>query len=398
MNRQVPTIAKGLFARAQTPFLLVALVVGVTCSPSGNDKKDLKLIEDMTSVQLCSSSSDKKFEDVFASFNGAGREEPWSSLDYQQRRDFVVRHFDTADNRCLSLSNSDASLSSVTRRRTHRQFGFVNLQGRIVPVAVSWRDDANFEDKSNIGPIIIRVPGGPGGVDIFPSSDFTTPLFGDAAVIDLFYTGHGFNILHPKPSFQIAADQLSLMLERVRARNPRAEIILMGESLGAVISLAALDKLSAKDGNARTPVDKLVLLSPPFGSLQDTASKLREMSAQNEVEDQKFVYRVRQNGTKYNEFGSLQNILGSEVFEKFAADSEKFRSLESRIDAIKNLPGTLIIFGDRDVRISLDNAEAFLSKSRRGVQVIKIAGMDHQFENDDQRRIIYDRIDEFFLK
>jgi pimeloyl-ACP methyl ester carboxylesterase len=112
----------------------------------------------------------------------------------------------------------------------------------------------------------------------------------------------------------------------------------MGESLGAVISLAALEKLPARDGNARTPVDKLVLLSPPFGSLQDTASKLREMSAQNQGGDQKFVYRVRQNGAKYNEFGSLQNIDGFEVFEKFAADGEKSRSLESRIDAIKNLP------------------------------------------------------------
>lgn len=398
MNRQVPTRAKGLYARARTPFLLVALLVGITCSPSGNDEKELKLIEDMTSVQLCSSSSGRKFEDAFPSFNGDRGEKPWRFLNYQQRRDLVVRHFDTADNRCLSLSSSDALLSSATQRQIHRQFGFVNLQDRIVPVAVSWRDDANFEDESNIWPIIIRVPGGPGGVGIFPAADHTTPLFGNTAVIDFFYTGQGFNILHPKPSFEIAADQLSLMLQRVRAQNPRAEIILMGESLGAVISLAALEKLPARDGNARPPVDKLVLLSPPFGSLQDTASKLRDMSAPNQGGHQKFAYRVRQDGAKYNEFGSLQNIDSFEVFEKFAADGEKSRSLESRIDAIKNLPGTLIIFGGRDVRISLDDAEAFLSKSRRRVQVFKIAGMDHQFENDDQRSMIYNRIDEFFIE
>lgn len=398
MNRPVPTRAKRLYARAQTPFLLVALAVVVTCSPSGNDEKELKIIEDMTSAQLCSSSSDRKFEDAFPSFNGDRGEKPWRYLNYQQRRDLIVRHFDTADNRCLSLSSSHALLFLANQRQIHRQFGFVNLQDRIVPVAVSWREDANFEDESNIWPIIIRVPGGPGGVEIFPAADHTTPLFGNTAVIDFFYTGQGFNILHPKPSFQIAADQLSLMLQRVRAQNPRAEIILMGESLGSVISLAALEKLPARDGNARPPVDKLVLLSPPFGSLQDTASNLRDMFAQNQGGHQKLAYRVRQDGAKYNEFGSLQNIDAFEVLEKFAADGEKSRSLESRIDAIKNLPRTLIIFGGRDVRISLDDAEAFLSKSRRRVQVFKIVGMDHQFENGDQISMVYNRIDEFFLE
>ena len=122
------------------------------------------------------------------------------------------------------------------------------------------------------------------------------------------------------------------------------------------------------------------------------------MSAQNQGGHQKLAYRVRQDGANYNEFGSLQNIDAFEVFEKFAADGEKSRSLESRIDAIKNLPGTLIIFGGRDVRISLYDAEAFLSKSRRRVQVFKIAGMEHQFENDDQRSMVYNRIDEFFLE
>lgn len=303
-------------------------------------------------------------------------------LDPETFRKLVVGRFDAPSARCLDMSFVTPLFGIGPSRQTDmkRNAGYVDIDGRLLPLIISRMNPENPEhgETAPAKVIYVRVGGGPGADNITANSDSLIDYFEGHYLIDFYYTGHSFNVVHPDPSFELAYTQLSKFLVQLRSRNPQSRIVVLGESLGAVLSLEAIDKAAAITGASTPVVDKLALLSPPFGSLDRTAELLEPMILAQGNSEKKFAYRVRDLGERYNEYGELAFLNSMDFFRRFYEESQGSIDLIERARKASRFVPILVFYGSDDVRIDLEKARDFEAEALENVSVTRIEGMDHQ--------------------
>lgn len=377
---------------------------GVLLHDLGSQDSSLVQLERLSGGDFCSDGGVKDGDEALglkATLNTRSSDDGSFSIepDPEAYRMLVVGRFDTAETSCLDMSFASSALGLGPARQTsiRRNAGSIDIDGRRLPLIISRLEADRVAEGSNesVQTIYVRVGGGPGGVNVTAQSDAIIDYFEGDYLIDFYYTGHGFNIAHPDTSFEIAVAQLENFFEQLRTRNPASKIVVLGQSLGAVLSLEAL-KDSKNLSRASTPLaDKLALLSPPFGSLDRTGELLKELQIVHGVEGTTFPYRLRNVGLNYNDYGNLMELDGMDVFQRFYPEWQGAADLAERVSNLNGSLPILVIYGDADVRIDLDKANAFASSEMSNVRVTRIDGMEHQPASLAQINSIRDELGNF---
>ncbi len=392
-----------LFKSSILALAIVVAISGVWLLRPGTHDSSLAQLERLSGANFCADGGVKDGDQVLGLSSTISRSSSENSFtiapDPDAYRARVVSRFDTAESNCLDMDfvSSSFGLGPFRQSNVSRNSGTIEIDGRRVPLIISRieADRATDQPVDSIQTIYVRVGGGPGAVNITAQSDeFIEYLEGDY-LIDFYYTGHGFNIVHPSPSFEIAFTQLAKFLEQVRARNPESKIVLLGQSLGAVLSLEAIRNSEISDRSSAPAADKLVLLSPPFGSLDRTAELLEELRVARGVEGTKWQYRVREPSQNYNDYGRLESHEQMDVFRSFYQQQNEKADLLERVKNVSSSLPILVIYGDADVRIYLEKAKAFAAQKIGNVRVSRLEGMDHQPGTLDQIRSIREQLRDF---
>ncbi|MEO1020745.1 MAG: hypothetical protein AAFY56_24170, partial [Pseudomonadota bacterium] len=342
--------------------LLVAMWTSSACAETSVEDENLVFLEEVTGSDLCSSGGVLDGIDSLrlASVSSvSGDDRSFSThIDHELYRRMVVERFDTEEYRCLSLDSKSlpSSFRGFWSADLIRNSGHVSVHGLRVPIIVSRAQDFEYQSVADRRTIYVRVPGGPGQTDIISPSDELIDYFEDTLVIDFFYTGNGFNTIHPQPAFDIASSQLAFFLKEVRARNPDANIVLIGISLGAVISTSAMNIAEPSD----IALDSLVLLSPPFASLEEVGPRLEALPGADDMTKRSVSYRLRDVNSNYNVEGKEVELDWTEVFERFYSAEQGEVRLVDRLRQIGGHQRTLIIYGYADERIAPELAAQFL--------------------------------------
>lgn len=384
--------------------LPIFLVIGVLFINRGSQDTSLAQLERLSGGDFCSESEVKDGEEVLGLIETPKKQgfEDGSftfETDLSDYRRLVVRKFDTAETKCLDLSVASSVLGPYAARQTNfrRNAGSIDIDGRRLPLIISRSEADGVTKGSNdyAQTIYVRVGGGPGGVNVTKQLDAVIDYLKGDYLIDFYYTGHGFNIVHPNPSFDIAVAQLKAFLEQLRARNPESRIVVIGESLGAVLSAEALKDTYSLSHRSKLVADKLVLLSPPFGSLERTVELLEELQIAHGMEGIKYPYRLRAAGQNYNDYGNLVELDAIDVFRRFYPERQGAIGLAERVSKLDGLLPILVIYGNADVRIDLDKANDFAGSKISNVSVKAIEGMEHQPVSLEHINFIRDEIGYF---
>lgn len=380
--------------RSRLIVLLVAVCTSTACADSPTTNDNLVFLEEVTGSDLCSSGGvldgNESLELASLSRISANGKSFSTYLDTEKYRSIAVARFDTKEYRCLSFDDKSLPFPWRGFGRTDlvRNSGHMTIDGRLVPVIVSRAREFEYRAFAGRRTIYIRVPGGPGQSDLISPTDALIDYFRDTLVIDFFYTGNGFNTIHPEPAFAVAAEQLASFLEELRQRNSDANIVLIGVSLGAVLSVSALSTSEPSD----IELDSLVLLSPPFASLAEVGPKLRALPGASDMTKRSLLYRVRSTGSNYNRQGKEIMLDWTDVFESFFTPDQGDKRLAERLRQVGGDQPTLIVYGDADSRIGPELAADFLDDPISNVQLLRIEGMKHSFNPQNDRLIIRDAI------
>lgn len=366
------------------------------CAELSAKDDDLAFLEEVTGSDLCSSGGvldgNESLELASVSKLSSGENSFTTSVDYARYRSIVVAKFDTEKYRCLSFESQSMPIAFRDFRSPHIALnsGHVSVDGRRVPVIVSRARGFEYRDVVNRRTIYVHVPGGPGQADIISPSRSLLDYFEGTLVVDFFYTGNGFNTVHPEPAFDIAVNQLASFLRKLRSLNPDAKIVLIGESLGAVISVAAVNM----DESREIALDNLVLLSPPFANLDEVGQNLETLAEAENIKDRSVRYRVRNSGSNYNAEGKEMSLDWSDVFKQFYAEQGQIR-LAQRMRSMAASQRALIIYGSADIRIGPELAAEFSENPMPNVQLIRIEEMGHQFSSMSEHSKMRDAIADF---
>lgn len=380
---------RGKFQRANCCRRIILTVLLLSsCSPRAENvqQEELRFLESVTGASLCSSSDLMDAADIseilpvpnLAAGARADGADPFMS----KFRRALVEGFDTPDRPCVSFQGSDAFLLPISRDRKLIKFsGTFTVQGRRLPVIVTRSAKSSLPDRSEDFNIVIRIGGGPGAADIFKFSDEFLPYDEGIIVIDLFYTGQSFNILHPYPSFGTAVSQVESVIRDVKSRVPKATLVVFAESLGARIAVSALRNISR---NRQLTADKVILLSPPLGTLRQSVERLQTMSKAKGEYNRSFLYRVRSNSHDYNGYGKVKYLNEFDVLEHFFESDYLDNSLANDLLNISEIKNFLIIYGEKDERIMADKVDDLPGIDREVINISPIKGMRHQAAGLDE--------------
>lgn len=355
-------------------------------SPKAKPVSDLGELEKITGANFCSQKGPTEFHEL-------------SSVDIEEKRmrEIVLSNFDTKNRSCLDLTDLSRDALSLYQKDVNLlvSSGTIHIGEKSIPVSVSRSRNFDGEAGQFKGTIFVRVPGGPGGSEIFSPISSLSDSDSGAIFIDFFYTGNGFNLLYPSPSFRMAASQLVQFLSNLRSLNPEARVVLIGESLGATIAIAAIEKLTPNAGATKRVVNEVVLLSGPFTNLDEAGKTLRDLFGGGSLSDRAVLYRVRSDGTDYRRYGELRELDWYDVFTKFYEHEEGAVSLYDRIERSDAKIPILLIYGRNDKRIGVELAEHFASTPIASVQIEPIDGMGHQPANYFELHDVLDEIEAF---
>lgn len=244
-----------------------------------------------------------------------------------------------------------------------------------IPIIITRKENANAENKNFDQRIIVRLSGGPGGIPIGSASDFVIPLSKNDILIDFLYTGSGTNLIYPAPNFGTAVSQVRSFIIDIRRRNPKAQIVLFGESLGAVIAAASIDKSAIKD---KSPVvDQVVLLSPVTISMQEFIDFWEDLSPTTEAENLFSIYRVLESEKDDWSTRKIVRMNRIEVLKNFFEVQELDNSLKQRTDNIFHTTDILLLYGENDPLVAAKDIEKMMGSPV--VEIEKIDRMHHSF-------------------
>lgn len=240
-----------------------------------------------------------------------------------------------------------------------------------IPLVLTRRENSGVRGQDFDKRLIVRLSGGPGGIPIGAMSDFVIPLRKNDLIIDFLYTGSGTNLVYPNQNFNLAVSQVHSFLASLRRRNRKAEIVLVGESLGGVIALTAME-------GASSIVDKIVLISPVASSMQSFVDRSRSMSSKVAERSLLEIYRVLESADDDWSTRDIRQLSRIDVLSNFFPEDALSDTIVDRASRVSDVP-KLVIYGDRDPIIGMEEIE-----SLRGVKAVsleEIIGMDHSFSN-----------------
>ncbi|MDY7097169.1 MAG: alpha/beta hydrolase [Pseudomonadota bacterium] len=317
--------------------------------------------------------------------------------DSKAYRELVVSRFDTPQTACLDLTRQPAIPGFF--HKGPRNSGYIEIDGRRLPLIASRYKEDSFKKRNHAdaNTIYVRIGGGPGSASVLGEGDALILYDDDVVSFDFHYTGHGFNSLYPKPIFKTAYTQISKFLEQLRARNPDSRIVVIGGSFGAPLSLEAIRLADSRAGSKPPVADELILVAPPFGSLNRTAKLLEQMALAEGSHDRKFQYRSRSSGEDYNSYGELLNLDGMDFLLKSYSSQEGQTPLLDRVRRVPASLPILVLYGSADFRIDQDEAKTFDAEKPDNVKMVRIEGMDHFAKPGQEFMLLQDSVDDFLF-
>jgi pimeloyl-ACP methyl ester carboxylesterase len=377
-------------------FIAVTAVVSfaMTLDLPARVDKELYLLEELTGANFCSSGAATDFDSITDEDNSVFGSNPIkNSKKFSQEvtdREKIIKKFDSIKYPCLVFKNWDKDENFKQRSSNlSKNSGYVVVDGLRTSIIVTRAN--KFELKSYQNTIFVRVPGGPAGTSIISDFDDLIDYRSGAVTIDFFYKGNGFNLGHPEPSFSQAIMGLEQYLKSLRIKNKYAKIILVGESLGAYLSASVLHKLSSEKNIV---VDKVILLSPPFGSLKETANRIEYIAREVPKNERYVLYRLRERKENGEDYGQLVYLDWLDVFHSFYTDEEGEITLYEWLIKAPITP-VLVIYGSQDDRIMIEKSERFISQKLKNVDLLVVDGMHHQFNRFSEAADIRAAFDAF---
>lgn len=315
-------------------------------------------------------------------------ESPLPRRSSDQIRQAILLSFPDNETPCIDLGHWPHSLWHDRNPPQKKMTGFVEINKTKIPLVLTRRDDSDVRGHDFDQRLIVRLSGGPGGIPIGAMSDFFIPLNANDILIDFLYTGSGTNLVHPGPNFNSAVSQVHSFLESLRRRNRKAEIVLVGESLGGVIALTAMERTSSM-------VDKLVLISPVASSIQSFLDRSRSMSSQVDERSLLEIYRVLESAEDDWTTSDIRQLNRIDVLSRFFPEDAVSDTIADRASRVSDVP-MLVIYGDRDPIIGLGEIDDL--KSMKAVSLEEISGMEHTFSNLGHVKQMQDAIELFSNK
>jgi pimeloyl-ACP methyl ester carboxylesterase len=228
--------------------------------------------------------------------------------------------------------------------------------------------------------ILIRVIGGPGG-SVAPSAAYSTLLNvlrpGDVLVTPA-YPGTRHGTFYPDENFTPGSALIAHWLREVRRRNPDAEVVLVGESLGGPIALEA-NRVAGKDA-----ADRIVLISPLAYSSADAEANFTQRRGAEYRNDNKTAVRVLRRGAGAEPSHIWQQVFSTDLFKTFFPKSERNVAIAARLRVNAHVP-ILLVYGTQDWRAGFALLEQLTPEEN--LRVVRIADMPHEVGAEYQRRV-----------
>ena len=270
--------------------------------------------------------------------------------------------------------------------------GAINLDGNALP-AVMYSSTYFMADESNlIGTIYIKVVGGPGGV-IAPQEDdiiYTRLLGGRDILISIGYTGTLYGTRFPNPDFKLACEDIATYTKIIRARNPFAKIILIGESLGGVIATQALR--APFDGVA----DKLILVGPLLYSPHEAEYNFAHNFHLSPETDSKLNVRILSGPSLNFDAGDFKSVYTFDLVKHLFERDEEDTELSARLRDVCSLRRVLLIYGDKDNVIGIEKIKR--DRGDECVSYVRIEGMGHRIDDHRTAQKFFDLITDAMVR
>jgi len=237
-----------------------------------------------------------------------------------------------------------------------------------------------FYDSRDLVPsisrrIVVEVVGGP-GMDISPGLNDYLPLLlveRGVLVVRIGYTGTRHGSSFPSPDFDDAASQVRSYVSKVRKLHPQGKVVLLGDSLGGMISAKAAGDLPS------ATLDGLALILPLVFSANDATQNFKDMfSARNQKPRASEPIRMIKSPHNPWSAGRVATVPGIDLFSGFFPKAARHRNLESYLAKTNGLK-KLLAFGEIDGRTG-NAGVASIRKNILNIEVIKLERNGHIIE------------------
>jgi pimeloyl-ACP methyl ester carboxylesterase len=197
--------------------------------------------------------------------------------------------------------------------------------------------------------LVIDVVGGPGG-DISPGLNDGIPLAlarSGVVVAKIGYTGTRHGTIFPRPNLDIATEQVLGFAKSVRAENPGRKLVLLGESLGALIVARAAASTN------RLAIDGLALVAPLLFTPDEAMSNFARIRRPGQSPGVGgLTVRTIESARAPWTSGRLVTVPSEALFSRFFPAESRGRDLGAYLRQAGNVK-TLMAFGDNDKIIGL---------------------------------------------
>jgi pimeloyl-ACP methyl ester carboxylesterase len=253
--------------------------------------------------------------------------------------------------------------------------GYVELAGFATPL-VSYVRNAAPDTRANVRPTVyLRIPGGPAG-RINPStydSKYYDALADEDILISLAYTGTSHATLYPKPSFDVACNQVGEYIDRLTKEMPGSDLILIGESLGAHIALCA-----AKQDNVTRRVKGVILVNPLFYSPNEARDSFLDYRSKHNLLDNSHSVRAIDYRDHDLTGGKRVFVKSHDLFINFFDIDAAEKNLGDWIEH-SSLNEVLVIYGSADVNAGIGNISEMRNRfPHLNMNICEIDGMQHK--------------------
>ena len=269
--------------------------------------------------------------------------------------------------------------------------GSVTIDGAKLPIVA-------FFDRRDLGPsiprrIVVEVIGGPGS-DISPGLNDDLPLLlveRGVLVVRIGYTGTRHGSSFPGPDLDNAAFQIRSYATKLRRLHPQAKVVLLGESLGGMISAKAAGELGPA-----AKLDGLALAIPLVFSGDEARQNFKALlSARNEQPHASPPLRLIKSPRDPWLSGKVTSVPSLDLLNGFFPDAARHRNLESYLAETKGLK-KILAFGETDDRTG-NAGIASIARNLPDVEVIKLERNGHMVEKPVAQRLA-DRLWDLLLR
>jgi pimeloyl-ACP methyl ester carboxylesterase len=360
--------------------LIIATLSVFSASWGGVMLYEIKKIEEVSGADFCGSGEiidiDRAGDLNLVRSGIVGQSPKTPRVAESEIRAAVLANFPARDASCIDLGLWPESQEQTNNFTLSKVTGSITIEESRIPLILTRRVNGKINADKFDGRIFIRLSGGPGGIPIGVISDFTIPMRNKDILIDFLYAGSGTNLLYPEPNFRVAVNQINSFLRSLRSRNPDAEIIVVGESLGGVLALESLGNTVGI--TSKGLADKVVLISPLARSVRSFIKLSSDLAAKESVDNLFEIYRVIDSKEDDWSTGHIRRLNQIDVLSKFFPVDALNDEISERIDKIESKP-VLLIYGSEDPVIGISELEGLAG--RKFVTLERVDGMKHFVSN-----------------